>query len=84
MTSATAQSGWWRGFVIGGVTAWLVAAFLLATYARATAMIPVAEPMHSRFIAEANGIALKLFAIFASPAIIVLLVFGLWKGLGKR
>lgn len=63
---------------------WLVAAFLLAGFARLTAMIPAAEPMHSRLASEANVIALKLFGMFASPAIIVLLVFGLWKGLSKR
>jgi hypothetical protein len=80
------QSGgeWWRSFVVGGAVLWIVAAALLALFARGTAIIPVVEPLRSQFEAQANAIAFRIFGVAAAPGFLALLLFALWKRLSKR
>ncbi len=68
------DQGWWRGFVFGGAISWIVAAGLLALYARGTAMIPSTGPLHEQFTNDANRIALRIFCVVAVPGFLALLV----------
>ncbi|WBO21159.1 hypothetical protein [Sphingomonas abietis] len=74
-----ARRAWWRGLATG----WLAAAMCLALYARASAILPVTEPLHGRMAADADRMALGIFVVAAMPAVVLLLAMMLWERLRK-
>jgi hypothetical protein len=69
-----AVGGEWRRWAVRGAILWVVSAALLALFARGTAIIPVVEPLHSQFEAQANAIALRIFGVMATPGFLALLL----------